>query len=443
MISADLAGNTKTVVLVDDDPSTANLYSNRLRQAGFRTTSAGAAEEAFEALPDLQADLIIIDLMLPGRRGFQALEAIRADTRHKSTPVLVLSNAYLPELTQRALRVGGNKAVPLSLCTSYELISASRQLVGIAAADETVEVPVQEDGTTEHSDRDLKEAGRCAMGEIRENCVRYVKEAGTEAGNEYLGKLYQNLHALTARAGLGDCWKIAQLTGALEAMLFEHVSRSNAALPPSSMKTLVKAVECLERLLGSGNTGAGELPYTARVLLVDDDMVCNMANEVALKRANYDTARATDGGEALMLLSENDFDLILLDINMPGMNGLEVCERLRRIPRHQNTPVIFVTLSSDFESRAQSMLSGGNDLISKPISPLELIVKATVFLLSMPKPAVRRPRQPGAGESPPQSPPCRRQPRKALPPLRRRPAQPRKPPASRATPVRRIRCRKR
>jgi len=67
------------------------------------------------------------------------------------------------------------------------------------------------------------------------------------------------------------------------------------------------------------------------------------------------------------------------------MNGVEVCQKLRCIPHHKNTPVIFVTLHGDFQNRAQSLLSGGDDFISKPISPFELIVKATVFLLNTSK----------------------------------------------------------
>ena len=60
----------RTVFLVDDDSSTVNLYSTRLEQAGFKTASAFATAEAFEALPNLSADLIILNLMLPKRGGF-------------------------------------------------------------------------------------------------------------------------------------------------------------------------------------------------------------------------------------------------------------------------------------------------------------------------------------------------------------------------------------
>src|SRR5262249_51226863 len=104
MKNADTSTQSKSVFLVDDDSSAVNLYSNRLEQAGFRTASAFDAGDALEALPNLSADLIILDLMLPKPGGFKLLEAIRSNSRHKATPVLVLSNAYLPEMAQKALR---------------------------------------------------------------------------------------------------------------------------------------------------------------------------------------------------------------------------------------------------------------------------------------------------------------------------------------------------
>src|SRR5437867_13433391 len=134
MSATNTFGDSKTVFLVDDDSSTVSLYSDRLEQAGFRTASAVDAVEASEALANLSADLIILDLMLPKLGGFELLKAIRSDSRHKDTPVLVLFNAYLPEMAQKALRAGGNKALLKSECTSSELISVSRDLVGISEA---------------------------------------------------------------------------------------------------------------------------------------------------------------------------------------------------------------------------------------------------------------------------------------------------------------------
>src|SRR4051812_44829970 len=100
------------IFLVDDDSATVDLYRARLEHAGFKTASSLDAGQACESLANLAADLIIVDLMLPRRGGFDLLKAIRSDSRHKDTPILVLSNTYLPEMSQRALRAGGNKALP-------------------------------------------------------------------------------------------------------------------------------------------------------------------------------------------------------------------------------------------------------------------------------------------------------------------------------------------
>jgi DNA-binding response OmpR family regulator len=66
---------------------------------------------------------------------------------------------------------------------------------------------------------------------------------------------------------------------------------------------------------------------------------------------------------------------------MPGMSGFELCTRLRTYPTNKRTPVIFVTGLTDFESRARSTLSGGNDLIAKPFLFMELAVKALTHIL--------------------------------------------------------------
>jgi DNA-binding response OmpR family regulator len=383
MITANTLADSKTVLLVDDDQSTVNLYSRGLEQAGFRTTAACDADQQFETLP---ADLIILNLMQPKRGGLELLQAIRADGLHKDTPVLLLSNPYLPDLAQKGLKAGGNKALPKSECTSYQLVSVSRQLVGIDGASVGLD-PSDEPAAdlAEQLTRELMERGSAEVASIRQLCSSFVAAARSEQGSEHLDQVYQSIRFLSTRAGLAGCRKIAQLAGAIEAMLFDHLLRSNSAMSPSTIQTMVQSVQCLEHLFTSADTWSAETTGKARVLLVDDDQVSNRANEVALKRASYDTFSATSGIEALILLNKNRFDLILLDINMPTMNGIELCQKLRSIPHHKATPVIFVTLVGDFQSRAQSLLSGGDDLISKPISPLELIVKATVFLLDKSK----------------------------------------------------------
>jgi DNA-binding response OmpR family regulator/cell division FtsZ-interacting protein ZapD len=372
---------SRTILVVDDDSSAVSLYSNRLEQAGFNTTSATGTGEAFKALPNLTADLIIVDLMLPKLRGLELLQAIRANDRHRNTPILVLSNAYLPDLSQRAIRAGGNRTLPRSECTVAQLLSATRSLLG-------VEGESTEPAATDELKQVLIEAGRAEVTSLRQQCQAYSGLADSNQAEECLHGLYRSVRSLCSRAGLAGCGNIAQLSGATEAMLFDQLFRSKKPMPPSSIRTLFQAVDCLERLFANRDMGPAALASTGSVLLVDDNSICNMANEVALQRANYEAASATDAGSAMTLINEYTFDLVLLDIELPGKDGIELCKEIRTVPHHQHTPVIFVTRHSDYDSRMKSLQSGGDDLISKPIAPLELVVKSTVLLLSTSKPPI-------------------------------------------------------
>ena len=88
-----------------------------------------------------------------------------------------------------------------------------------------------------------------------------------------------------------------------------------------------------------------------------------------------------DPSVALNLLAGSPFDLVVLDVDMPGLSGFDLCTRLRAFPAHAKTPVVFVTGLTDFESRARSTLSGGNDFIAKPFLFMELAVKALTHVL--------------------------------------------------------------
>ena len=99
------------------------------------------------------------------------------------------------------------------------------------------------------------------------------------------------------------------------------------------------------------------------------------------KRPSSNPSASPIPNAALNLLSENKFDLVFLDVDMPGMTGFELCTKLRALPQHKKTPVVFVTALSDFDSRTSSMMAGGNDFIAKPFLFIELTVKALIHVL--------------------------------------------------------------
>jgi CheY-like chemotaxis protein len=192
--------------------------------------------------------------------------------------------------------------------------------------------------------------------------------------------LYRKVHFLVAGAGLAECHTIARMASVFEAMLFELGERP-ALLNPSVVRTAALAVDFLEALFQYARNTSQDTPLSARVLVVDDDPLANHVVVSALRAAHFEPRSTEDPLIGLQWLRESTYDLVLLDIEMPGLDGFEFCTRLRKLPAYAKTPVIYVTGHSDFESRARSALSGGDDLISKPVFPMELAVKAMTHLL--------------------------------------------------------------
>jgi DNA-binding response OmpR family regulator len=114
---------------------------------------------------------------------------------------------------------------------------------------------------------------------------------------------------------------------------------------------------------------------------VDDEDSAIKAIAYALEKAKLKSHGVTDPLRALDLLLENRFDLIILDVGMPNMDGFEFCSKVRTLSAYKKTPVIFVTSLNDFETRANSTMSGGNDFIAKPFLFIELATKAVVHVL--------------------------------------------------------------
>jgi len=117
-----------------------------------------------------------------------------------------------------------------------------------------------------------------------------------------------------------------------------------------------------------------------KVLIVDD--VTKNIQLVAsfLKQAGYDINFALNGKDALKHIKREKFDLILLDIMMPEMDGLEVCQKIKADPISKDTPVIFLTAKTDVESISTAFEVGGVDYITKPFNRAELLARVKTHL---------------------------------------------------------------
>ncbi|MCZ4430597.1 PleD family two-component system response regulator [Agrobacterium sp. SOY23] len=114
---------------------------------------------------------------------------------------------------------------------------------------------------------------------------------------------------------------------------------------------------------------------TARVLVVDDIPANVKLLEARLLAEYFDVVTAEDGFKALAICDEEQVDIILLDIMMPGMDGFEVCERLKADPKTAHIPVVMVTALDQPSDRVRGLKAGADDFLTKPVNDLQLIAR--------------------------------------------------------------------
>lgn len=117
-----------------------------------------------------------------------------------------------------------------------------------------------------------------------------------------------------------------------------------------------------------------------KILLVDDSSTTLMMEKMILSQDVYDLVTASDGEEALVKATEEQPDLILLDVVMPKMDGFEACRRLREQDATREIPVIMVTTRGEAQNVEQGYALGCNDYVTKPINSLELMTKVKNLL---------------------------------------------------------------
>lgn len=163
--------------------------------------------------------------------------------------------------------------------------------------------------------------------------------------------------------------------------LLEQLAHKPANITPSSLRTAAGALILLEDLCVPGiRTDLANNP-PVRFLAVDDDPISRRAVSMSLKKVAQEPDLAEHGQAGLELAAKQGYDAVFLDVEMPGLDGFEVCTKLHELATNRMTPVVFVTSHSDFESRSKSSSSGGRDLIAKPFLSSEITLKALTLLL--------------------------------------------------------------
>jgi two-component system, sensor histidine kinase and response regulator len=114
---------------------------------------------------------------------------------------------------------------------------------------------------------------------------------------------------------------------------------------------------------------------SVKILVVDDNAQNRALAEATLDDAGYVACLASSGEEALRHFEAEIPDCVLLDVRMPGMDGFQTCARIRQLPGGAETPIVFLTAQRDVETFDAALRAGGDDFLTKPVRPTELIVR--------------------------------------------------------------------
>ncbi|MET0283037.1 MAG: response regulator [Polyangiales bacterium] len=127
-------------------------------------------------------------------------------------------------------------------------------------------------------------------------------------------------------------------------------------------------------------SGTSKHPSASSILVVDDESSSGELIATLLRSQGYEVRLVADGREALALIARGGFDLVLLDLMMSRMDGVEICAYVRNELRDPVLPIVITTSLNDRESRIRAKEAGADDLLVKPIDGLELLVRIDCLL---------------------------------------------------------------
>ncbi len=215
-----------------------------------------------------------------------------------------------------------------------------------------------------------------ALNSMRRSLHAFIKN---QMELSLLEEFQVGLHCMAEETRRANVTPVATLSNALE-MLVDDLKKIPGQINPSSLRTVSQAVDFLVTLIHEKNLSLTQDPSQARLFAIDDDPDARKTILAALETLRLNVSSAVDAKGALAAFEREQYDLVLIDVGLPDINGFELCTRLRKLPNYKKVPVVFITGAVTVQNRVQSSLSGGNDFIAKPFNLLELGVKALIWI---------------------------------------------------------------
>jgi serine/threonine-protein kinase len=309
--------------------------------------------------------------LVKGSNGYMSPEQIRGDALTGASDLFAAGAVLFELLTGRRVFQGDDPTA-----TMYKVLHdappsprAVNPEVPEALAEVTLKAlakdPAQRFATGREMARALEQAVRCF-----DDAERAAWMEGTFAAD------IARTRAMLALAEEDDAGRVAQAASELSLGQEGSGSASHVALTaPVAAQTL--SVVAPAELPTRAQALAAK---TGTVLVVDDSRVGRLAVEKVLVAEGHRVIDAESGPEALEVLEQMRPDLIVLDVRMPGMDGFELCERLRAKGELRRIPIVFLSAACSIEERSRGVQVGGDDFLRKPFEPEELAARVKAHL---------------------------------------------------------------
>lgn len=384
---------------VDDDMICRTAVSLALKKAFNQPDLAENGMTALGMATRHSYDVIFLDVQMQGMDGFELCSKIHETSANQSTPVVFVTCLNDFDAHAQSVLTGGSDLLGKPFLTFEITVKALTLALGrrLQANHQSVadkKAPKHADDTDRLNEaigdvapdfaNNLEHAfltrAATRLGDLRQNLRQLTEATDENARQEALADFYLGLHALTPKIGSGVSHPAMRLSAALEGLL-KKLLEDPQNWTSSVLLTITNAVELLDDLCAvAGSSDFGALT-ALRMLVVDDDLVSRRAIGGALQTAFGKPESAENGEAALAFAIGKTFDLIFLDIQMPGMDGFTTGTKIHQTAANRTTPVVFISGQADFNAQVQSANRCGNDLIAKPFLTSEVTLKALTLVL--------------------------------------------------------------
>lgn len=399
--SVTSSGARKLVLVVDDDPLISRLLEARLTTPGRRVTSMASLAAARSFLAQSRPDVILLDLFLPDGDGRTLITEIRQSEHGAGTPVIVISGAGNPAIAAEVTALGADGFISKPFLADdvasrissvlrghpsngRETLTASyRALLGREVPIAIVAVVPETHGP---GGRRANGPDPSVTGEVHAAMIDSVGPAahvGTWADGEI---------AMVSASDPGDMARVID-RARLRLRTLQHPSLEgavvsfSAAIVPDEGRGLSDAYHRAHRLALDANQEGGDRVHhgsagrrAGRILLAEDDNLTAALIIHRLEKEGYEVVHEPDGKAALESAASEQFAIVILDVELPGMGGFQILEGLRSIGSLDDTPIVMLTAADGEREVVRGFELGANDYIIKPFSPAELTARLKRFV---------------------------------------------------------------